>query len=146
MTTCEFLKSNITFLGHTVDGDGINTMNDKISAIKNFPQPQNVEKVRSFLGLSGYYRPFISSFARIVSPLSQCLRKEVPCLWNAAQNKSFNDLKSALINASVLALPDCSVSFTLYTDASAQALGADLMQPDVPGKNRAVAYDRRTLN
>ncbi len=53
LTKCEFLKSKITFLGHTVDGDGIHTMDDKISAIKNFPQPQNVENVRSFLELCG---------------------------------------------------------------------------------------------
>ncbi len=50
LTKCEFLKSKITFLGHTVDGDGIHTVDDKISAIKNFPQPQNVENVRSFWG------------------------------------------------------------------------------------------------
>ncbi len=94
LTKCEFLK--ITFLGHTVDGDGIHTMDDKIPAIKNFPQPQNVENVRSFLGLCSYYRPFIRSFARIASPLTQLLRKEVPFHWNAPQDKSFNDLKSAL--------------------------------------------------
>ncbi len=68
LTKCEFLKSKITFLGHTVDGDGIHTKDDKISAIKNFPQPQNVEKVRSFLGLCGYYRPFIRGFARVATP------------------------------------------------------------------------------
>ncbi len=63
LTKCEFLKSRITFLGHILDGDGIHTMDDKISAIKIFPQPQNVENVRSFLGLCGYYRPFIRGFA-----------------------------------------------------------------------------------
>ncbi len=79
-------------------------MDDKISAIKNFPQPQNAEKVWSFLGLCGYYRPFIRGFARIASPLTQLLRKEVPFHWNAPQDKkSFNDLKSALINAPALA-------------------------------------------
>ncbi len=66
-------------------------MDDKISTIKNFPQPQNVEKVRSFLGLCGYYRgyykPFIRGFARIASPLIQLLRKEVPFHWNAPQDK-----------------------------------------------------------
>ncbi len=77
LTKCEFLKSKITFLSHTVDGDGIHTMDDKISAIKNFPQPQNVQKVRFFLGLCGYYRPFIRGFARIASPPTQLLRKEV---------------------------------------------------------------------
>ncbi len=141
-----FLKSKITFLGHTVDGDGIHTMDDKISAIKNFPQPQNVEDVRSFLGLCGYYRPFIRGFARIASPLTQLLRKDVPFHWNAPQDKSFNDLKSALINAPALAFPEYSVPFSLYTDASALGLGAVPIQPDARGKNRAIAYASRTLN
>ncbi len=96
LTKCEFLKSKIIFLGHTGDGDGIHTVDDKISAIKNFPQPQNVEKFRSFLGLCGYYRPFIRGFVRIASPLTQLLRKKVPFHWNAPQDKSFNDLKFSL--------------------------------------------------
>ncbi len=51
LTECDFLKLKITLFGHTVDGDGIHTMDDKISAIKKFPQPPNVEKVLSFLRL-----------------------------------------------------------------------------------------------
>ncbi len=51
-------------------------MDDKISSIKNFPQPQNIEKVRYFLGLCGYYRPFIRDFTRIASPLPQPRKKE----------------------------------------------------------------------
>ncbi len=86
LTKCEFCMSKITFLGHTVDGDGIHTMDVKISTIKNFPQPQNVEKFRSFLGLCGYYRPFIRGFARMVSPLTQFLRKEVPFHCNPPQD------------------------------------------------------------
>ncbi len=64
----------------------------------------------------------------------------MPFHWNAPQDKSFNDLKSALINAPVLAVPDYSVPFSLYTDASALyiyiyiGLGAVLMQPDTRGK------------
>ncbi len=121
-------------------------MDDKISAIKNFPQPQNVENVRSFLGLCGNYRPFIRGFTRIASSLTQLLRKEVPFHWNSPQDKSFNDLKSALINAPALSFPDYSVPFSLYSDASALGLGAVLMQPDTRGKNHVIAYASRTLN
>ncbi len=53
LTKCEFLKTKVT-LRHTVDGDGIHTMEDKISAIKNFPHPCTIDNVRSFLVLSGY--------------------------------------------------------------------------------------------
>ena len=56
LTKCEFLKAKIKFLGHVVDGEGIHTVEDKIIAVKNFPQPKSVENVRSFLGLCGYYR------------------------------------------------------------------------------------------
>ncbi len=121
-------------------------MDDKISAIKNFPQPQTVESVRSFLGLSGYYRPFIKGFARLASPITHLLKKEVPFHWNAPQHKSFTDLKSALINAPSLVLTEYNVPFTLYTDASALGLGAVLTQPDARGKNRAIAYASSTLN
>ncbi len=41
LTKCEFLKAKITFLGHTVDANGIHTVDDKISAIKKFPQPRS---------------------------------------------------------------------------------------------------------
>ncbi len=146
MTKCDFLKSKITFLGHTIDGDEIHSMDDKISAIKNFPQPQNVQKVQSFLGLCGYFRSFISGIARNASPLTQLLRKEVPFYRNTPQDKSFNDLKSALINAPALAFSEYTVPFSLYTDASTLGLGAVLMQPDAHGKNHAIAYASRILN
>ncbi len=84
---CEFLKAKITFLGHTVNANGIHTMNDKMSAIKKFPQPRTVENIRSFIGLCGYYRPFIDRFAKIASSLIQLLKKEIPFHWNATQEK-----------------------------------------------------------
>ncbi len=62
-TKCEFLKERISFLGHQVDHAGIHTMDDKIQAVKNFPRPQSADKVRSFLGLWGYYRIFVKGFA-----------------------------------------------------------------------------------
>ncbi len=62
LTKCEFLKAKITFLGHTVNANGIHTMDDKVSAIKKFPQPRTVENIRSFIELCGYYRPLIDGF------------------------------------------------------------------------------------
>ena len=55
LSKCEFLKSKITFLGHIVDGHRIHTMDDKILAVKRFPQPQSADNIRFFLGLYGYY-------------------------------------------------------------------------------------------
>ncbi len=129
-----------------VDEHGIHTMGDKIMAVKNFPQPQDVEKVRSFIGLCGCYRCFVKNFAASASPLSQLMKRDIPFHWNAAQAKSFEALKQALTNAPVSAFPDYSAPFPLCTDVSALGVGAVLMQTDACGKYRVIAYASRKLN
>ncbi len=87
LTKCEFLKLRIEFLGHLVDGDGIHTVDSKIAAVLKFPTPKSVENVRPFLGLAGYYRVFVKTFASIASPLTHLLKKDVPFLWNDTQQQ-----------------------------------------------------------
>ena len=145
LSKCEFLKAKICFLGHTVDGKGIHTMDDKVLAVKNFPQPKSVDNVRSFIGLAGYYRPFIKDFAKIASPLNKLLKKNATFHWDAPQERSFQELKFALTHAPVLAFPDFSAPFELCTDASSVGLGAVLMQKDQRGKNHVIAYASRVL-
>ncbi len=70
LTKYEFLKAKIIFLGHTVDANGIHTMDDKIS-LKKFPQPRTVGNIRSFIVLCGYYRSFIDGFAKIAFPVKE---------------------------------------------------------------------------
>ncbi len=89
-TKCDFLKVKISFLSHMVDDHGIHTIGDKIQAFKNFPQPQDVEEVLSFIGLCGYYRCFVKNFAALASPLTQLFKKGVPLQWDAARTKSFD--------------------------------------------------------
>ncbi len=74
------------------------------------------------------------------------LLRNTPFHWDAAQKKSFGNLKFALTHAPVLVFPDYKAPFMLYTDASALGLGAVVMQTDGSGKNRVIAYASRTLN
>jgi hypothetical protein len=48
----------ITFLGHVVSENGTRPDPGKIEAVLHFPQPKTVMNVRSFLGLTGYYRKY----------------------------------------------------------------------------------------
>jgi hypothetical protein len=52
-------------LGHIVSATGIEVDPEKIKAIRGWPMPMNVTKVRSFMDLVGYYRRFIKGFSKI---------------------------------------------------------------------------------
>ncbi len=106
LTKCEFLKCKIQFLGHAVDAQSIHTLNGKVSAVQNFPQPISSDNIRSFLGLAGNYRASVKNFVALESPLTHLLKKEVDFHWGLAQAKRFQDLKQAVIQAPVLAFPD----------------------------------------
>ncbi len=69
-----------------MDEKEIHTVNYKIAAVAKFSWPKTVENIRSFLGLAGYYRPFIKSFATGASPLTKLLKKNEPFHWGSDQH------------------------------------------------------------
>lgn len=68
---CEFWLNNVAFLGYVINKDGIFIDPQKIKAIVDWPRLTNVPKVRSFLGLAGYYRRFVKDFSKLAMPLTQ---------------------------------------------------------------------------
>ncbi|KAI3797918.1 hypothetical protein L1987_33182 [Smallanthus sonchifolius] len=76
---CEFWLKEVQFLGHIVNDKGIHVDPAKIEAVKNWNAPKTPTEVRSFLGLAGYYRRFISNFSKIVVPLTALTHKVVYC-------------------------------------------------------------------
>lgn len=73
----KFQLNRVAFLGHVIFGEGISVDPTKIEADINWPKPTIVTKVRSFLGLTGYYRRFVERFSAIDTPLTSLLKKEV---------------------------------------------------------------------
>ena len=74
----------------------------KIKAIKDWPTPTSVTKIRSFLGLTRYYQIFIENFYRIACPMTTFQKKASKFLWTAKCEESFQKLKKLLMTASVL--------------------------------------------
>src|SRR5436190_15786290 len=70
-----FFRKEVEYLGHVITTENIKPNPDKIKTIQNFPLPKRTTEIKSFLGLLGYYRRFISNFAKITKPFTQCLRK-----------------------------------------------------------------------
>ncbi len=117
----------------------------KVNAVKEWPMPSNVSELRSFLGLTSYYRKFIKSFSTIAAPLTMLLHKDQPYKWNEAQQLAFDELKRQLTSAPILLLPDPTKPFTVTTDASDIAIGAVLSQDQGRG-DQPVAYESRKLS
>ncbi|GBG76273.1 hypothetical protein CBR_g22021 [Chara braunii] len=68
---CEFVRQELEYLGHFATAEGINPLSDKIQAIQEWLEPQNVTDVHSFLGLAGYYQRFIKGFSKIAAHLTK---------------------------------------------------------------------------
>ena len=71
----DFWLKEVAFLGHMITDGGIKVDPGKITEILNWKQPTNVSKIRSFLGLVGYYRIFIEAFSKLVKPLTSLREK-----------------------------------------------------------------------
>ncbi|GBN40727.1 Transposon Ty3-I Gag-Pol polyprotein [Araneus ventricosus] len=70
---CEFGKPQVDFMGHTINSEGILPMSTKVKAILEFPKPEIVSQLRSFLGMVNFYHRFIPKIAEILAPLNAYL-------------------------------------------------------------------------
>ena len=62
----------VEYLGHIISADGIKMDPKKVAMILAWPAPHNVTALRSFLGLSGFYRKFIELYSYIATLMTCC--------------------------------------------------------------------------
>jgi len=127
-------------LGHVISAQCIVVDPAKVDAVVKWESPKSATNIRSFVGLTGYYRRFIEGFSKIVAPLTQLTRKDQPFAWTGKCEESFQELKRRLTSALILVIPDVGKPFEVYCDASHLGLGCVLMQ-----KKKVVAYASRQL-
>ena len=102
LSKCEFWLREVSFLGHIISEEGIRVDSKKIEVIIEWKPPINVTKVRSFLGLAGYYRSFIKGFSMTAAPMTRLLQKNMRFEWRKKCQASFEKLKAFLTEAPVL--------------------------------------------
>ena len=146
LSKCKFAAREVHYLGHIISQDGVKPDPGKIAAVNDLPPPNSVKSVRSFLGLSGYYRKFIPSFATISAPLVRLTEKNVQFKWTDECEGAFRTLQRLLCSAPVLCFPNWEHKFILQTDASDFGVGAILSQVDHNGIERVVSYASKVLS
>uniref|UniRef100_A0A3B3RIE0 Gypsy retrotransposon integrase-like protein 1 n=1 Tax=Paramormyrops kingsleyae TaxID=1676925 RepID=A0A3B3RIE0_9TELE len=168
---CQFGRTSVSYVGHIVSADGIATDPSKVEAVVSWPRPQTVTELRSFLGFCGYYRRFVKDFSRLCQPLNELLRgnfsrsgskKQNPdsntsskiylkpfepfgSRWSDVCENVFQELKTRLTQAPVLAFADSKRPYVLHVDASLDGLGGVLYQNHDDGL-RPVAFISRSLS
>ena len=124
---CTFAAEELKFLGHRVSKNGIEVLPERVTAIREFPQPKSIRQLRRFLGMINFYRRFIKNAARILSPLYK-MTKPKSFKWSTEAIKAFRDSKEALANAAIIAFPSTEAQLSIVVDASDSAVGAVLQQ------------------
>jgi len=140
---CDLFREKIAFLGFIVENHCISTDPEKIKAIKTWPEPTTVREVRSFLGLSNFYRKFVDHHSTIAKPLTDLLKstefeekfglkftKLAPITLGEKEKLAFANLKQALISAPCLVIFDPDKPTEVWADTSYdnESVGAVLMQ------------------
>src|SRR6267154_693809 len=142
---CSFGIPEITYLGHKISGEGIRMDDSKIEVVKKWAIPTTVKHIRAFLGLTNYFRRFVRNYARLALPLNNLLRKDVKFKWDEKCQNSFEALKTALMTAPILVLPNMEKEFILSVDASGESIGYILSQIGDDQKEHAITYGGRSL-
>ena len=136
---CTLFKSEMSFLGHVVGREGVNTDPIKVAAVEGWPLPRNVSELRSFLGLCTYYRRFVTGFVTVAAPLHHLTRIGVSYEWSEECQQAFVALKTALAVALMLPYPQPGLPYIKDIDASQEGVGGVLSQLR-DGKEYVVAY------
>ena len=145
---CDFMRSEIKYLGRVVSAEGVKPDPKAVAKFRAWESHRNKTEMQSFLGFANYYREFIPWHAKLVAPLHAVTGLNVTFMWGPEQQKPFNEIKKALIEATALTQPDSEGEFVLDTDASAVAISGFLHQwQGPPGERRLrpIVYGSKKL-
>ncbi|XP_070212629.1 uncharacterized protein [Littorina saxatilis] len=143
---CYFGFSHLSYLGHEIGNGKKWPEDEKIEQILKAKAPETKKELRAFLGLSGFYRSYVSQYSEIAAVLTDKTKKQEPekVKWSPECQTAFETLKQKLAANPVLMIPDHQLPFVLRTDASDRGMGAVLMQDQGKGL-QPIAYASKKL-
>ncbi len=149
-----FCALEIEYLGSVLTRDSIKPQSNKVQAILAIKPPIDVKQLRHFLGMVQYYRDIWARRSHMLAPFTSLIgecgqakstkakeTKKVPWHWDEVHQKAFDQVKATIAKDVVLAYPDYSKVFEIYTDASSKQLGVVITQG-----NRPIAFFSQKLS
>jgi len=143
---CKFFQEEVEFLGFIVGKHGVSMDQAKVKTVMDWPTPQSLNDLQSFLGFANFYRKFIAQYSKICVPLTRLLKPSMPFQWNEEAEKAFQSLKQQFMAGSILHHFKPELPILLETDASDFAIGAILSQRGEDGVLKAIAFHSRKMS
>lgn len=129
---CQFGATELEFLGHKINSQGIKPLPEKVQVILDCPPPTTKRALRRFLGLVNFYRRFVPQCAVLLHPLEALLcsstAEKSPLAWPPEAAFAFDKVKKELADATLLVHPSPEALTCLMVDAPSAAVGAVLEQ------------------
>jgi transposase InsO family protein len=126
----------IEVVGHVCCYEGRIPDDSRVQRVRDWPTPEDLTQVRSFLGFCGVLRIFIKDYASLARPLVNLTKKDAPFEFGLEEQQSMDNLKAAVLASSAIKPIDysCGRRVILAVDASYIAVGFVLMQVGEDGK------------
>jgi len=156
----QLFKQEVTYMGTKLSykrgHPTLQPTTSKIDAINKITHLETITDVRGFCGMVNFLAPFIKDLQRLLIPIYNLQRKNVPFEWTDECQSAFDEIKKRLTSAPVLSMPTLDGKFTLVSDTSKTGTGAALYQEQdvVEGKSesenhnkelRLIAYNSKRL-
>ena len=125
---CQISQTQITFLGHVIDKQGISPDPRKTAAITAMKPPTSLTELRRFMGMVNQMSKFSPNIAQISKPLRDLLSTKNSWTWTTSQEESFKKLKEEISSPRVLSMYDVAAKTKISADASAYSIGSVLLQ------------------
>ncbi|CAM1323272.1 Uncharacterised protein r2_g3179 [Pycnogonum litorale] len=127
-----FGVSEVEFLGHLIQPQGISPLPERVEAILKFPQPTTVTQLRRFIGMVNFYRRFISEAVHKMQSLHDLLigkkKKQDKLSWSEGQASAFKKTLDAITSTIILQNPVPDAITSIVTDSSDTAVAGVLQQ------------------
>jgi hypothetical protein len=117
----------------------------KVKVIQDWPEPQKVKDIQSFLRFANFYWRFIDRYSDIVLTLTCLTRKKVPRTFTNQCHDTFNKLKTAFTSTPILSHFIPSAPIIIEMDTSDYAVAAILSTVPLDGHVHPVAFHSQTL-